>query len=399
MHEMPRREFLGGAAGLIAALAAGGCATMADSSTKPSAQSMPKFAYVGSYTTKERNGHGEGINVYEVDPGTGSWTHVQLLKDVVNRTQQMLGKDAPYVPGWDCHGLPIEWKIEEEYRAFAGSIGLTDIVCIPLSAKKGDNVTSPSTNTPWYRGPTLMDYLETVEIDRGAEDGPLRMPVQWGNRPNLDFRGFSGRLVGGAVRVGERVRVLPSAKESVVTRLVTQDGDLERAIAGQSITITLRDEIDVSRGDLLCSAESPASVADQFEATVVWMSEDEMLPGRPYLLKIGAKTVGATIAPPKYKVNVNSLEHLAAKTLHLNEIGVCNLNLDQAIAETNQAEDGLTAGIFSGNPAEVARFFDDVMVMDPDPLLRDNRLALLRSLHELFSPLADFSRLQVEKSS
>ena len=223
-------------------------------------------------------------------------------------------------------------RIEEEYRAFAGSIGLTEIVCIPLSAKKGDNVTSPSTNTPWYRGPTLMDYLETVEIDRDTANGPLRMPVQWVNRPNLDFRGFSGRLVGGAVRVGERVRVLPSAKESVVARLVTQDGDLDRAIAGQSITITLRDEIDVSRGDLLCSAESPASVADQFEATVVWMSEEEMLPGRPYLLKIGAKTVGATIAPPKYKVNVNSLEHLAARTLHLNEIGVCNLNLDQAIA-------------------------------------------------------------------
>jgi len=223
-------------------------------------------------------------------------------------------------------------RIEEEYRAFAGSIGLTDIVCIPLSAKKGDNVTSPSTNTPWYRGPTLMDYLETVAIDRDTENGPLRMPVQWVNRPNLDFRGFSGRLVGGAVRVGERVRVLPSAKESVVARLVTQAGDLDRAIAGQSITITLRDEIDVSRGDLVCSAESPASVADQFEATVVWMSEEEMLPGRPYLLKIGAKTVGATIAPPKYKVNVNSLEHLAAKTLQLNEIGVCNLNLDQAIA-------------------------------------------------------------------
>ena len=177
-----------------------------------------------------------------------------------------------------------------------------------------------------------MDYLESVEIDRDTENGPLRMPVQWVNRPNLDFRGFSGRLVGGAVRVGERVRVLPSAKESVVARLVTQAGDLDRAIAGQSITITLRDEIDVSRGDLVCSAESPASVADQFEATVVWMSEEEMLPGRPYLLKIGAKTVGATIAPPKYKVNVNSLEHLAAKTLQLNEIGVCNLNLDQAIA-------------------------------------------------------------------
>ena len=223
-------------------------------------------------------------------------------------------------------------RIEADYRAFADSIGLKDIVCIPLSATKGDNVTSPSVNTPWYRGPALMDYLETVAIDREADKSPLRMPVQWVNRPNLDFRGFSGRLVGGAVRVGERVRALPSGKESAVTRIVTQDGDLERAVAGQSVTITLRDEIDISRGDLLCSAESPASVADQFEATIVWMSEEEMLPGRPYLLKIGAKTVGATVAQPKYKVNVNSLEHVAAKTLHLNEIGVCNLNLDQAIA-------------------------------------------------------------------
>jgi bifunctional enzyme CysN/CysC len=223
-------------------------------------------------------------------------------------------------------------RIEAEYRAFAGSIGLTDITCIPLSATKGDNITALSPNTPWYRGTTLMNYLETVAIDQDVGQGPLRMPVQWVNRPNLDFRGFSGRLVGGAVRVGERLRVLPSGKESTVARIVTQDGDLEQAVAGQSVTLTLHDEIDISRGDLLCSAEAPASVADQFEATVVWMSEEEMLPGRPYLLKIGARTVGATAAPPKYKVNVNTLEHLAAKTLNLNEIGVCNLSLDQAIA-------------------------------------------------------------------
>ena len=177
-----------------------------------------------------------------------------------------------------------------------------------------------------------MAYLESVEADRDVEDGPLRMLTQWVNRPNLDFRGFSGRLVGGAVRVGERVRVLPSGKESTVARIVTQDGDLERAVAGQSVTITLRDEIDISRGDLLCNPDAPASVADQFEATVVWMSEEEMLPGRPYLLKIGAKMAGVTVTTPKYKINVNSLEHLATKTLHLNEIGVCNLNLDQAIA-------------------------------------------------------------------
>jgi bifunctional enzyme CysN/CysC len=242
------------------------------------------------------------------------------------------------------YSKPVFDRIEEEYRAFAGSIGLTDIVCLPLSAKKGDNVTTPSVNTPWYRGPTLMDYLETVKIDSDVDNGPLRMPVQWVNRPNLDFRGFSGRIVGGSVRVGDRVRVLPSGKESTVARIVTQEGDLDRAIAGQSITLTLHHEIDISRGDLFSSADSPASVADQFEATVVWMSEDEMLPGRAYLLKIGAKTVGVTIAPPKYKVNVNSLEHLAAKTLHLNEIGVCNLNLDQVVAFDSYRQNRDTGG-------------------------------------------------------
>jgi len=223
-------------------------------------------------------------------------------------------------------------RLEGEYRVFAASIGLTDVVCIPLSAKKGDNVTSRSLNTSWYRGPTLLEFLETVEVQSTAEAGPLRLPVQWVNRPDQHFRGFSGRVVGGALNAGERVRVLPSGKQSRVVRIVTKDGDLERAVAGQSITITLEDEIDISRGDLICGADSAAGVADQFEATLIWMSEEEMLPGRPYLLRLGAKTVGATVAPPKYKVNVNSLEHLAARTLHLNEIGVCNLNLDQAIA-------------------------------------------------------------------
>ena len=223
-------------------------------------------------------------------------------------------------------------RIEAEYRQFASSIGLADVVCIPLSAKKGDNVTAPSANTPWYRGPALLGFLETVAVESDAESGPLRMPVQWVNRPDQHFRGFSGRIVGGSVHQGDRVRVLPSGRESTVARIVTGDGDVEHAVAGQSITLTLNDEIDISRGDLICRTDSPASVADQFEATLVWMNEEEMLPGRPYLLRIGAKTVGVTVAPPKYKVNVNSLEHLAAKTLHLNEIGVCNLNLDQTIA-------------------------------------------------------------------
>jgi bifunctional enzyme CysN/CysC len=235
-------------------------------------------------------------------------------------------------------------RIEAEYRAFASGIGLADITCIPLSALKGDNVTAPSTNTRWYHGPTLMGYLETVVVADRSAAAPLRMPVQWVNRPNLDFRGFSGRIVGGAVSRGERIRVLPSGKESTVTRIVTQDGDLERAVSGQSVTITLADEIDISRGDLIASRESPPGIADQFEAALVWMSEDEMFPGRSHLLKIGSRTVGATIAAPKYKVNVNTLEHLAARTLHLNEIGICNLNLDRPIAFDPYAENRDTGG-------------------------------------------------------
>jgi len=235
-------------------------------------------------------------------------------------------------------------RIEQDYRAFARQIGLTEVVCIPVSALKGDNVTAPSANTPWYHGTTLMGYLETVAVDDEAQTGPFRMPVQWVNRPNLDFRGFSGRIVGGSIRPGDRVRVLPSGKESTVARIVTKDGDLEQAVAGQSITLTLGDEVDVSRGDMLAAADAPPGIADQFEAVVIWMDEHQMLPGRPYLLKIGAKTVGVTIATPKYKVNVDTLEHLAAKTLHLNEIGVCNLNVDQAVAFDPYAENRDTGG-------------------------------------------------------
>jgi bifunctional enzyme CysN/CysC len=221
--------------------------------------------------------------------------------------------------------------IEQEYRDFAGRIGLTDVTFIPLSALRGDNVVAPSDHTHWYHGPTLMGYLETVDVDDDTADGPFRMPVQWVNRPNLDFRGFSGRIVGGRVRPGDRVRVLPAGTTSTVDRIVTMDGDLDEAVAGQSVTITLADEIDASRGDVVCAADSPAEVADQFEAHVVWMHEDAMLPGRPYLMKIGTRTVGCTIAHPKYRIDVNNLDHLAATTLELNEIGVCNLSLDRPI--------------------------------------------------------------------
>jgi bifunctional enzyme CysN/CysC len=221
--------------------------------------------------------------------------------------------------------------IEAEYRAFAAEIGLAEVVCIPLSALKGDNILQPSPNTPWYDGPALIAYLETVPVDDDTASRPFRLPVQWVNRPDLDFRGFSGTVVGGSLRPGDVVRVLPSGQTSTVTRLVTFDGDLEQAVAGQSVTVSLSDEIDISRGDVLAAAGNSPAVADQFEAHIIWMDEHHMLPGRPYLMKIGTRTVGVTIAAPKYRVNVNTLEHTAAKTLELNEIGVCNLNLDRAI--------------------------------------------------------------------
>ena len=223
-------------------------------------------------------------------------------------------------------------QIEADYRAFAAEIALHDITCIPLSALRGDNIIEPSDRTPWYSGPTLMHHLETVDVDDVQHEGSFRMPVQWVNRPNLDFRGFSGTIVGGTVRPGDIVRVVPSGRESSVARIVTADGDLDEAMAGQAVTITLADEIDISRGDVIVAASDPPGAADQFECHIVWMSDEPMLPGRPYLLKLGAQTVTATVAQPKYKVNVNSLEHVAARTLELNEIGVCNLSLDRPVA-------------------------------------------------------------------
>jgi bifunctional enzyme CysN/CysC len=234
--------------------------------------------------------------------------------------------------------------IVADYRKFAEQIGLHDIVAIPVSGLKGDNITAPSGNTPWYHGPTLMGYLETVEIEDRVQHQPFRLPVQWVNRPNLDFRGFAGTIVGGTLSPGEKVKVLPSGRESRVARIVTMDGDLERAVAGQSVTLTLEDEVDVSRGDVLAAADSPPGVADQFETTIIWMADEPMLPGRPYWMKIGTRQVSATITEPKYKVNVNTLEHLAAKKLALNEIGVCNVSLDHAIAFDPYAENRDTGG-------------------------------------------------------
>ena len=235
-------------------------------------------------------------------------------------------------------------KIESEYREFAAAIGLDDVTAIPLSALHGDNITTPSPNTPWYAGPTLIEFLETVDVEDRSPAGPFRMPVQWVNRPDAGFRGFSGTVVGGTVRPGDRVRVFPAGTESSVARIVTRAGDLGAAATGESVTLTLADEIDVSRGDVLAALDAPPGVADQFEAHVVWMSEREMLPGRPYLVKIGARTVGATINRPKYKVNVNTLEHVAANTLQLNEIGVCTVALDRPVAFDPYTENRDTGG-------------------------------------------------------
>jgi len=223
-------------------------------------------------------------------------------------------------------------RIALAYRAFASSIGITNFLAIPISGLAGDNITEKSANTPWYQGPSLMAHLETVEIDSEAsQKQPFRMPVQWVNRPNLDFRGFAGLIASGKVRSGDAVRVLPSGKTSKVERIVTMDGDLEEAVAGQAVTLTLADEIDCSRGDVISVADTPPQVADQFEATIVWMADEAMLPGRPYWLKLGTQTVTAQIQAPKYQVNVNTMDHLAAKTLELNAIGVANLSTDRPI--------------------------------------------------------------------
>jgi bifunctional enzyme CysN/CysC len=222
-------------------------------------------------------------------------------------------------------------RIEREYREFAGRIGLEDITCIPISAIHGYNVVRRSDATPWYRGPTLLEYLEAVPVGEDFADRPFRMPVQWVSRPSPDFRGFAGVVLSGGVRVGETVRILPSGRQSTVARILVGDVDALAASTGQSIMLTLTDEIDISRGDVLAAPDAPPQVADQFEATIVWMHERPLLQGRSYLMKIGTKTVPATVSPIKYKLNVNTLEHVAARTLELNDIGVCALELGQPV--------------------------------------------------------------------
>jgi len=242
------------------------------------------------------------------------------------------------------YARPTFEAIVADYRAFADALGIAEVTPIPLSAVYGDNVIEQSGNMPWYRGPTLMQYLESVEVGAAAAAEPFRLPVQWVNRPHADFRGFAGQIASGTVKKGDRVRVLPSGRESLVSRIVTADGDLETAVAGQSVTLTLESEVDVSRGDVIAAGDSPPQVADQFEATIVWLHDEPMLQGRAYLMKAGARTVSATITPLKHKINVNTLEHLPAERLELNDIGVCELELDQPIPFEPYAENRTLGG-------------------------------------------------------
>ena len=230
-------------------------------------------------------------------------------------------------------------RIVADYSDFAKSIGIHNFTAIPISGFKGDNIVGQSANMPWYDGPVLIEHLENVEVDVDpGQNRPFRLPVQWVNRPNLDFRGFSGQIASGRVKPGDTVRIIPSGKTSTVKSIVTMDGDLNEAVAGQSVTITLEEEIDCSRGDVICAADDPAEAADSFEATVVWMSDIDLLPGRSYLMKIGAQTVSASVQQPKFRLDINTMDQLASKTLQLNDIGICTVTTDKRITFEPYAE-------------------------------------------------------------
>ena len=221
--------------------------------------------------------------------------------------------------------------IAAEFDNFAEALEFQDATCIPMSALDGDNVTNKSDRMPWYQGPTLLEYLESVDTSREAADAGFRLPVQWVNRPNLDFRGFSGTIASGSVNPGDEVINIPSGKRSRVERIVTIAGDLNEAAIDQAVTLTLEDEIDISRGDVICSVDHPAEQSDQFAAHIIWMSDKALFPGRQYRIKINNQTIHASVTTLKHKVDVNTLAHEAANTLELNEIGVCNIALAKPV--------------------------------------------------------------------
>ncbi|AJC47379.1 sulfate adenylyltransferase subunit CysN [Xanthomonas sacchari] len=234
--------------------------------------------------------------------------------------------------------------IAADYRALAAQLGIADVQCIPLSALEGDNLSQRSARMPWYAGPALLEHLEGVQLDARTADSGLRLPVQWVNRPNAQFRGFAGTVAAGAVQPGDAVVVLPSARRAQVAQVLVGAEPVARAVAGQAVTLTLAEEIDVSRGDVIAAAGDPPEVADQFAAHVLWMDDAALLPGRPYWLKIGARTVAASVTEIKHRIDVNTQERLAAKRLELNEVGYCNLALDQPIAFAPYAQDRTLGG-------------------------------------------------------
>lgn len=229
-------------------------------------------------------------------------------------------------------------SLAEKFRAFARKLGVQHVECIPISALRGDNIVRTSPHLTWYHGPALLPYLECVELDDEQSGQPFRMPMQWVNRPNPSFRGFAGTIASGRVAVGDRIKILPSAHHAQVTRIVTKDRDLAAAVQGEAVTLLLDQEIDIGRGSVLCSVDQPVAVADQFAVRLLWMSSDAMIPGRLYLMKTGTNTVSAAVTALKYKINVNTLEHIAGRTLGINEIGVCNLALDKPIPFESYAE-------------------------------------------------------------
>ena len=233
-------------------------------------------------------------------------------------------------------------EIVEDFKAFAAQRDIPNLHAIPVSALVGDNVVDGSRFMPWYEGPSLLGYLEGVDVEAEETSLPFRMPVQWVNRPDLDFRGYAGRIAGGIIRPGDDIRVLPSGKQSKIARIVTMDSDLDEAVSGQSVTLTLTDEIDISRGDVIATSETPPEISDQFDTTIIWLSEEPMLPGRSYRMKTSSRLVSATVNAPKHKTDVNTLQKLPAKTLQLNEIGNCTLAVDRPIAFDSYAENRQT---------------------------------------------------------
>ena len=233
-------------------------------------------------------------------------------------------------------------EIVEDFKAFAAQLDIPNLHAIPVSALVGDNVVDGSQFMPWYEGPSLLGYLEGVDVEAEETSLPFRMPVQWVNRPDLDFRGYAGRIAGGIIRPGDDIRVLPSGKQSKIARIVTMDSDLDEAVSGQSVTLTLTDEIDISRGDVIATSETPPEISDQFDTTIIWLSEEPMLPGRSYRMKTSSRLVSATVNAPKHKTDVNTLQKLPARTLQLNEIGNCTLAVDRPIAFDSYAKNRQT---------------------------------------------------------